>query len=228
MTKVDPDLAIAAAINALNDCVAAAGRHDPSQNNYAALVDDLVTARTAPIPQPVTPFMAPRHGQIGMARLDAVVRNIKNIAEIVLDKPLTKNQQTTATQFILNCLPKIVTVEEYIQYREDYYLFLGIDPSEINVPVDKDQPASQTSSTHRWRDCRCGASLMPRQCGKTTIVAICCAAILVSCPGITIGNFASQLHQAEILQTQIIKNIIALQEGNRGMHIHIHTHRLIT
>jgi hypothetical protein len=184
----------------------------PLENAYHRLIPDIIHARSAPIAQPVTAFNAPSRGQVGMARLDAVVRNVNIIASTVLDRPITKNQQTIVTQFILVCLPTIVTPAEYVQYRDEYYIYLGIDPSEINVPVPADQPTSQTSASHQFRDTRLGGSLMPRQCGKTTIIAICCAAILVACPCVTIGNFASQLQQAEIMQEQIAKNIRCFQD----------------
>lgn len=53
------------------------------------------------------------------------------------------------------------------------------------------------------RDSRFGSIKSPRQTGKTLTVAACVFAVMVACPGITVGLYASKLGQATIMFKRI-------------------------
>lgn len=97
-------------------------------------------------------------------------------------KPLPQKQREMADLFIQSSLPTIVTPVQWALHQQVFLDLLGI-------------PDSTTM----------GGVIGARQMGKTWTVAVCCAAVLMSCPGISIGVYTSNLRQSGVIMEYIVQ-----------------------
>ena len=107
-------------------------------------------------------------------------------------KPLPPKQRAIADLFIQSSLPTIVTPPQWALHQQVFLDLLGI-------------PESTTM----------GGVIGARQMGKTWTVAVCCAAVLMACPGISIGVYASKLGQSGVIQDYVVQ---IFQVFNRVLH----------
>jgi hypothetical protein len=165
---------------------AAAGLPGPG---YAVALDAAIQLREKAPDEPVGLFGDVRPGQDGINRLEAIYKQLDIIERRCLPAGgrFSDNQWQMINDFIAGALPKIVTVPEYVLNRQVYLDYLGIT-----------------------EDKRFNVALMPRQGGKTTCIAAVITAIILECPDISIGIFASKLEQASIMQSKVVDNVRTL------------------
>jgi len=157
-----------------------------SQPLYNKVLLHIIDTRNAPPEEPVAMFGNIKPGMIGINRLEQIFRCIDIIQSKCLpdNGKFTKNQWAMITDFISTALPKIVTTAEYVLHRQEYLDYLNIET-----------------------DGRFAGVLGSRQIGKTTCTAAVVAAIVTTCPNVSVGLYASKLGQASILQTRIVEFI---------------------
>jgi hypothetical protein len=207
---INPDSELADAFAALLEIEENPPPADPTlpHINYRPSILEVKNILLKPIPQPIDPFQAPVGGQLGLNRLDSVVRYTSAIIDTVFEGHTTINQNHAALQVIISCMPTITTPSECSQHMEEYLKYLGIDKSEIDNPeLEGATSLLARLNCRRFRTTLFLAIIFPRQCGKTTIVAIVMTAILLACPGVKIGVYATVLSQAEITTSQVFSNI---------------------
>lgn len=160
---------------------------DPSkQPSYNKVLEYIIDTRNAPPPPPIPMFGNVREGMTGINRLEHIYNRIKIIESKCLpdNGKFSKNQWAMINDFISTALPKVVTISEYIHNKQLYLDYLGVDV-----------------------DGRFAGVLGSRQIGKTTCIAAVIAAIVVTCPDISIGLYASKVDQAGILQERVVEYI---------------------
>lgn len=124
-------------------------------------------------------------GQDGVRRLNTVQHYIEVIPLRMPELgcvPLPPKQQAIAALFMRTCLPSIVTPLNWVPHRRKYLEMLG-----------------ETDA------CMMAGVIAARQNGKSWTIAVCCAAVMMACPGISIGVYASKLAQAEVIQDYVVQ-----------------------
>ena len=125
-------------------------------------------------------------GAEGCKRLNQVYHYINVLSQKMLGSgkkaSLSVKQSELAYLFVRTCLPTIVTPAHWISYRSVFVGMVGNPPNLTTM----------------------GGVLGPRQNGKSLTIAVCCAAIMISCPGVSIGCYASTLDQASIIKDYIV------------------------
>lgn len=158
----------------------------PGRPMYVTAVEREVARLTAPPMKLQGQFdMSADAGGEGVTRLNSVLRLIKYIPmrmPALLYQPLQKQQQRIADRFIDGCLPNIVTPKEWVANRP---LFLRMRRLQKHT--------------------RFVGVIGPRQMGKSWTVAVCCAAIMMSCPGVKIGCYATTQNQASVIQDYVVQ-----------------------
>lgn len=123
-------------------------------------------------------------GAEGVRRLNSTMHLINTIPlkmRELYNKKLPSKQRLIADKFVRVCVPQIVTKQQWISNKNVYLQMLG--------------------ETHV---CTMGGVIAARQYGKSWTVAVCIAAVMMSCPGITIGVYATKIAQAEVIQTYVM------------------------
>ena len=143
-------------------------------------------ADAAPIARPelVGALSMQDAGAEGVRRLNSTLHLISTIPlkmRELYNRRLPSKQQLIADKFVRVCLPQIVSKKQWISNKNIYLKMLG----ETYI-------------------CTMGGVIAARQYGKSWTVAVCIAAVMMSCPGITIGVYASKIAQAEVIQTYVM------------------------
>ena len=151
------------------------------------------TAATAAIPPPrrlVSGLELRDSGASGVRRLNQVRQYIRDIplkmAELG-NTALSDKQQAICALFVQTAIAKIVTVRQWVTHRRMFLDLLGVC-SVSNM----------------------GGVLASRQNGKTWTIAVCCAAVMLTCQDITIGVYSSKIAQSEYLQGYVVQIFKAL------------------
>ena len=122
---------------------------------------------------------------VGVTRLNKVLHYIKTLPRHIPElgrRMLPDKQWQIACCFVCTCLPQIVSPSQWISHQGLYLTMLR----DAGVLVGERSVSNM------------GGVLAPRQNGKSWTIAVCCAAMMLSCPGISIAIYACKILQAEV------------------------------